>query len=492
MAGAGAALALAWAVGILAQPARAELTVADLTSKSVAAVGPYQQDVADALKAFAAGDYGTAFARLESAKKSTPPLSLPEVMMARLYFDGNVPAAGVGMLEQALRRDPKDPEALILLAERALAEGRLTEAGMVFAKAAPLVEEFSFNPKRRQDLQIRMHNGAAIVDERAGNLAGAQKHLEELCRLDTQNAQAMERLGRVIFQQGSGDKIAGQKAYEQFKAAAAADPKMPPPEIAMAAQFKDKIKAEQWLNHALSAHPDDVRTHIAIGQYRLRENRIDEAKTHSDKALALDPNGLDANLLAGLVARLQYDYPTATKLLGAAHLLSPGDPSIINNLALVLIELPDDASHLRAGQFAELNAVQHPNSAEALMTFGWICYHLNRRADAQRALKTAFQATAAANDNRMNADMGYYLAVLARDAGRIPDALQLLKESLNTTQPFAYRKPAQALLAQLEKMPAATAGDARSKAGAVPRSAARPPGQPAAPPGDNQPITTTP
>ena len=55
-----------------------------------------------------------------------------------------------------------------------------------------------------------------------------------------------------------------------------------------------------------------------------------------------------------------------------------------------------------------------------------------------------------------NSDMGYYLANLAKDQGNTKEAIKLLRDSLNTEQPFAYRKAAQQMLAQLTE----SAGDA--------------------------------
>ena len=92
---------------------------------------------------------GTTPARLRTwkcAKKSTPRLAPPEVMMAQLYFDGNQPLGGIVMLERAIRRVPQDPEAYIMLAERAVNERRITEADLLFQKAVKLVELFTENP----------------------------------------------------------------------------------------------------------------------------------------------------------------------------------------------------------------------------------------------------------------------------------------------------------------------------------------------------------
>mgnify|MGYP002622121228 FL=1 len=441
-----ATLALVTTVLAPTRPALAELTVEQLRGAAVTDVGPYYQDLKDAIAAFGQDDYAAAFERLKSAKKLSPPLPPPEVMMARLYFDAQLEMPGNTLLEQSMRQDAEDPEPLVLLGERALAAGRLTEAAMMLGKAAPVVAQFRKNPNRRDDLEKRLNDASSLVAERFGDLAAAKKFLQALLKVDASNAAAMQRLGRVLFQLDEG-----REAYEQFKAAAAADPKAPPAEIAMAALFQNKTKGEEWLKHALERSGGDARTQLAIGNYRLRENRIDEARKHSDKALELDPTGLDTNLLAGMIARVEADYPKAEQHLGAAHLLSPADAGITNHLALVLIEMPDPDKQQRALQFAQLNAAGNPDALEPMTTLGWIYYRLDRRAEAERALSAAFK-TATAKHGRVTSDMAYYLAVLAHESKRYPYAIKLLKDALDMDQPFAYRKPAQELLAELEKL----------------------------------------
>jgi tetratricopeptide (TPR) repeat protein len=433
----------------VATVAKADLTVEALAAPAVTGVGPYYQDLTDALQKFAEGDYEAAYEHLESARKSTPRLAPPEIMMARMYFDAQMPAPGIALLEKVARSAPDDPEALVMLAEAALASGRLTEAGLLYAKVAPTVEAFRTNTKRREDLQFRLLTGSSLIAESDGDLAAAQKNLEELVRANPNNANTHQRLGRVLFKLNKG-----REAYEQFKLAADADPRMPPAELAMAQLFSDKENAEKWINHALERSGDDARTHLAVGQFRLRENRIDEAKVHADKALELDPDGLDANLLAGMVARMQTDYPKAAKHLGAAHLLSPADPLIVDNLALVLIELPDDQSHRRAMQFAKLNLQQNPTAIDQLATFGWISYRLGQRADAERALIAAYKACLAKYDSQMKADMGYYLGAMYAANGKYSNATTLLRNALNSNTPFAYRKPARELLDKVQKLAA--------------------------------------
>jgi predicted Zn-dependent protease len=238
----------------------------------------------------------------------------------------------------------------------------------------------------------------------------------------------------------------------------------------MASLFQDRAKAEQWLTRAIENAPKDVRTQLAAGEYRLRNNVLDEAQKHAAEAIKLDPTNVDANLLAGVVARMNNDFPAAAKYLGEAHLMAPANGDVINHLALCLVELPDEASRIRALQFADLNARQHPDNITYMTTLGWISYQLNRKKDAERVLNAAFRATAAANNNKMNADMAYYLASLAKDTGKLEYAAKLLREAANSSEAFAYRKSAQRMLAEIEKSAAAPGGargadTARSKAG---------------------------
>ena len=451
---------------LAAVPVAADLTVADLTDNAVAGVGQFHQDVADAIKKFGSGDYRGALLNLESAKKSTPRLAPPEVMMAQLYFDANQPGQAISMLEQAVRKAPQDPEALVMLGERAVAERRTTEAGLLFEKAAPAVTKFTENPKRRQNLQNRLFSAWSLVDETNQNWQGVQKKLEELLLLEPQNSAAHQRLARVLFHLGNKEQ-----AYEHLKTAAAADPSLPPAEIGMASLFGDRTNSEKWLKHALSRGAKDLRTQLAAAQYYLTNNRIEDAEGPLDEALRLDPHGFETNMMAGLLARLKGDYKRAETYLSAAHLLAPTEWGVTNQLALSLIESPDEKSQKRARQFAELNARQNPDSIECLATLAWINYRLNRRSEAQRMFTTVVNSTANNRDAKMTAEIAYYLAVMSKDAGRNPYAIRVLKEAVNTTQPFAYRKHAQALLTQLEKAEQAqgdksTGTDSSSKAGA--------------------------
>jgi len=430
-----------------ARPARAELTVENLVSTAVQGVGPYFQDVADAIRKFAARDYDGAFKLLENAKKTTPRLAPPEVMMAQLYLDAGMNVPAYGMLEKAIKTAPQDPEPCVIFAERALLEGRLSDAGPMFSRAAKLAEPFTDNPRRRNDLMQRILLGSATVDERRGEMKDAKAKLEALIKLDQRNAAAHEKLGKVLF--ALGDQ---RKALEAFQAAAETDPKMMPAGLSMAYLVTDRGQAEKWVNYALSKSAGDVRTQVAAAGFLLRGNQVDEALSHAKKALELEPNNAEAQTLAGLLSRLKADYPAAANYLSKAHLASPLSPVVLNNLALVLLEMPDNDSKQRALQYAELGLKYNPNQIEALTTLGWINYRLKKRREADRAFNAAINSPEMASSGVMTSEMAYYLANFARDQGNVKEAISLLTDALNTEMPFGYRRAAEDLLAELNKL----------------------------------------
>ncbi|REK15831.1 MAG: tetratricopeptide repeat protein [Planctomycetota bacterium] len=434
-------------LAIVTRPAGAELTVDDLTGSAVSGVGPYRQDVEDAIKAFAGRNYGAALERLQNAKKVTPALAPAEVMMAQLHFDAGQPLPAIAMLERALKSAPNDPEAYVLLIERALAEGRFTEAGLLYDKLDGVIAAFNQSPKRRDLLRRRAYSAGATIAEAQGDIKGAQTRLENLLKLNPSDASAHTRLGQMRFRQGDD-----RGAYTAFQSASA-DKKALPAALMMAMLWaeKNKANAEKWLDAAVKAAPNDPRTQIGAANYMLRNNRLDEAKGHAAKAIELDPSGYDSNFIAGVAARMDGDYRKADQYLSRALLLQPTNVDLMNHLALSLVELPDETSKARAMQYAQIIAKQNPGNPNIMATLGWVNYRLNRPEDAKRAFNAVFSSPEVRATQTMSSEMAYYLANLAKEQGNSQEAIKMLREALNTEQPFAYRKMANEMLAELTK-----------------------------------------
>ena len=220
---------------------------------------------------------------LEAARKKNPKLAPPEVMLAQLLVHSNQLPAARNEIERAVRRWPNDPEAYVILAEAAVSDGRIAEAGLLFPKAAAVAEAFSENPKRKVTLLNRVYTGAAAIDESREQWSAARDDLTQLAKLEPSNANVHLRLGRVQFKLGDV-----HAAYKELQTVIKIDPKQPPPEMVLANLYKqagDSSASDKMIAAAIKHGPDDFGTQLELAKWMLANNKIEEAKTYADEAL---------------------------------------------------------------------------------------------------------------------------------------------------------------------------------------------------------------
>jgi tetratricopeptide (TPR) repeat protein len=401
------------------------------------------EELNDAWARFKDRDIDGAMKGLEAAVKKNPDLPPVYVLLAQFYSQVNIPQGVMQALETAVQKTPDDPEAYILLANIALGDRRFIEAELLFNKANDVLAKFTKSTKRKEGLSTTVAGGLAQVYQARGDWTSAKKYYDQLLKLDPKNAQAMQRLAYVLFQQKDP-----QGALNRLKEAKKADPKAMTPEATLAVfyqQFGDKENSKKWMALALTAAPNDLETQQVAAQVALENGQLDEAQTRAAAALRIDPNSLNAKNLRGLIALFQKDYKGAELYFEAAYLKSPSNFAASNNLALALVEQKDESKKKRALEFAQNNVKQYPKSAEAASTFGWVLYKLGQIEDADKALQ------AAAATGNFGPDTGYYAAVVANARGRKEEAKQRLKAALASTSPFTMKQEAAALLEQLNK-----------------------------------------
>ena len=96
-------------------------------------------------------------------------------------------------------------------------------------------------------------------------------------------------------------------------------------------------------------------------------------------------------------------------------------------------------------EYAEANAKQYPDSAEAASTYGLVLYRLGRLDDAEKALRAAVLL------EDPSVDTAYFAACVAVDRGRKAQARKLLENALKRTGLSMFRQEAEELLEQLKK-----------------------------------------
>ena len=103
-------------------------TASGLIGYAVTEFGPKYQDVDQAITRYKNRDFDGAREFLVRAKQKNPELPPADVMLAKLHFAAKQVAAGRSALERAVRDDPKDPEAFLVLA-RAVERRRTFDRG---------------------------------------------------------------------------------------------------------------------------------------------------------------------------------------------------------------------------------------------------------------------------------------------------------------------------------------------------------------------------
>lgn len=392
--------------------------------------------------------------RIRSDHAAVPP---PGVMMALLWHGAHQAGPARAELDAATLAFPDDPEPYLLLGDIAFRERRLTEAAVLFARAAELTAAFSGDPRRTRDLQIRNAAGNAAVAETRGQWDVARTWLTTWLSLDPDNAGAHQRMGIAMFRLGDTDR-----ALACFREARTLDEKAVHPEIALArlyADAKDDATARRLVESALAAAPDDPAVHVAAAQWHLARNDLEAATRAADAALALDPDKLDARIVRGTIARMQRDHATASTFFEAAVAQAPGSFLASNALALALIESDDEAARRRALELAETNAAMNrdgsPHQIGALTTLAWIAYRLGRREDAERILEPI------SRNNALTADGAFYVATILADRGERERARAILEEVLATDPMFVTRPDALDLLERLGAAAARNVGTSR-------------------------------
>lgn len=435
-------------VVLCTQPAGAEpLAVEAIKEAAPAATAganaPQIEEVVEAAKRFRANDFEGAKAMLDKAFQAHPELSPPRLILAQWLAQSNRAPLVPGQLELAVTEMPDDPEPYVVLGDIAVQSRRWTEAELVYKKATDVLASFKGDSRRKSTIQRRTIQGLALVAQSRQDWPKAQKYWEQLLSLAADDAGALQQLGFVLFQQ---DKPAD--ALEKLKAARKASDKVLTPEAILGQFYQrkgDTKTATKWMIAALMAAPKDLRTRLVAAQWSLETDQLKQAEEQAEAALTLDPKSADAQFLRGVVALYSKDYQKASEYFQKVLEDSPSNFPASNNLAVALCEQPDEAAKKKALEYAEMNARQFPNQAEAFSTLGWVYYKLGRLDEAEGALRKAISG------GQLSADTAYYIARVSVDRDRKDEARQLLEQAMKSSAPFQMRSEAKELLEQLTK-----------------------------------------
>ena len=435
------------AIAAVANTSTAQITTQLLIGDAVSEVsGGRYADVDEAIKRFANRDVLGARQFLEAAKLKDKTLPPTDLTLAKMYLLANNAAGGRASLEKAAQDNPGDPEAYLILADQAIRERRSIEAESLYDKGLQLAEKFSENARRKRNLEIRARTGRALVAEQRRNWPAAAADLQALLKIDPDNAVGHYRLGAALFMQKKY-----QEGYAEFQNARKLDKtKAIPDPYAAAALMYDQLdmakEAQTAFERAYAANKADPNTLTQYGQWLIKTGDLQRAEQILSEGLKANPDSLGLLILSGVAARMNKKMKPAEDYFVQAWGMSPANVDVTNQLALLLIDQPDQSKRERAVQFAEISARLNSQSADALVTLAWVYYQMGRVGDADAALRSAQQL------GNISPDSSYLFAKIFVDQKRPEPAKLLLQDALNEKNQgiFVNRQEAQALLETLK------------------------------------------
>ena len=430
---------LSWTTGSLAW---GQLTTEQLIGSAVSLSNQQYPEIDKAIQRFSNSDAKGALEYLKIAKEKYPKLPPTDVTFAKMHMAARN-ARGVHiLLERAVTEHPDDPEAYLILADQAFRGNRTTEAQGLFELAAPLVENFSGNSKRKRNFNISVIAGRTAIAERRAQWDTAYQLLKKWVEFDPDSSLAHTRLGVTLFRLEKA-----KEALEELIHAHKLNPDMSHPYVSLGQLFTQAgniQNARKSYEKAYNEDKSDLKTAQSYADWLIVQNELDKAREVATALREQSPDSPKALLLDGIVSYMQGEEERTEQTLQKVLTLDPRNARANDLLALLLIQSDKVSDQERALSYANNNADQLPNNSQALITKAWVLYRLGHKAEAQAALQQGAK-------NQLQADSTYLIAKIMLEEGQKEKAMQALEQIANQKAGLRiFRREAEELLKELK------------------------------------------
>jgi len=285
----------------------------------------------------------------------------------------------------------------------------------------------------------------AQAQARAGDVAGAQKSLQEVVAADPKQQGAYLGLARLAL--SKGDRPAGKAWLEKAIAAnpSAIEARLALAQLAFAAQ--DATRAKGLLDQVVTVAGRRPEVLITVGQLQVQGGQYEAAVATlaGAESVARVP---DANLTLGQAYLALNRKPEAQAafekaLAGKPRWRPAVTAAAFNNLAWLYYESGDS----RAIETASKAYAMGADIPEVADTYGWILVERNRAAEGLPILEKAVTA----RGGKVDAQITYHLAAAYARTGAKDRSRATLKGLLENQAVFASRRDAEELLKSLTK-----------------------------------------
>ena len=222
-------------------------------------------------------------------------------------------------------------------------------------RAAPLLND----PVRA----VRIEAARVLASVQAEQFSPAQRKAFESARqefIDAQMAQSDMPSAHLNLGVMSANLGQTERAEQSYLTALRLDPTFLPAHVNLANLYNQlgrNPEAEQVLRNAIEKAPKEGELYYSLGLLQAEENRLSEAEASLGKAAELLPRRANVRYNRGLALQQMGQRPEAEEQLLAANRLEPGNPKILNALAIFYLQ---DQHPKQALPFAEQLAKMFP------------------------------------------------------------------------------------------------------------------------------------
>lgn len=319
-------------------------------------------------------------------------------------------------LASILKVAPNEPGALNLLGTIRARQNRLTEAERMFLRAV-----------RSDDKYVAPHMNLAHLYTLIGQPKNTISELKKVLLLEPKNAEALDRLARLLLSQGEIDE--GIKTLEQAEASQ-------PLSVGLLVLLGDAYlkkgnasRAESRYQLALDQQSDDTDAVLGLAQAAQLKGDANAASLYlarARKMVAKSPDTLYRFALIALGAGL---YEEANGTLLAAIKLNPDDPSYFLALGTTWIKKPD---LLEAEQAFRRALRLQPDNPKAQMYLGYTLLEQKKYQEARDWLEKSIQK------DKSVPETFYYLGQIAQEQNEDERAIEFFRKALELLPSYSF------------------------------------------------------
>ncbi|MCK5572557.1 MAG: tetratricopeptide repeat protein [Bacteroidetes bacterium] len=229
--------------------------------------------------------------------------------LAILYSEQGHNNSAESVLGLGLKRDPTNPELLLLLGDLLVREGRYSSAISCYSR----IRRF-----KRPGIHLRL----GLAHFRAGDLVAAEHELRSAIRVDPSLPKVHELLGEILLRGGDAEH-----AIAELRRAIRRDRYSGTAHRLLGSALLDTqhvVEAHEEFLLAVDMNPDDPVAWQLCGETLIRMRQYSDAEYYLKRALSLDPTSADVTTSLGYLCIRKGDVERAQEAFEAALRIEPG------------------------------------------------------------------------------------------------------------------------------------------------------------------------